>query len=374
MNMVKYPGGKERELDVIRQFLPGKMKNYYEPFVGGGAVYLDMQADHYFINDFSKDLMTLYQCVADGDPEFFASMTEINELWKSIDAYVERDTDLFGFYTAYRDGEIDEIELEKKIKAYMKANTKTILNFVLPMNCGATGNFISRLTQDCLKKFIRMKELNFTKKVISDEDIRANILGIFKAAFYMYIRSLYSHMGHYTNGFKAMLYLFIRDFCYSSMFRFNSSGEFDVPYGGISYNGKTYDKIFEKYQSQQMLDHTVKTTFGCLDYREFLALYLPQADDFMFVDPPYDSSFSTYDQNSFDMNEQRELAHYLLDECACNFMLDIKYTDFIGTLYPIGYSCRNGGQLRIETFDKNYSVSFMNRNAKSAKHILVMNY
>ena len=374
MNMVKYPGGKERELDVIRKFLPTHINNYYEPFVGGGAVYLDMDALHYYVNDFSADLMTLYKCVASQDSEFFASMMEINNLWKSIDDYVKADTKLFSIYVSYRDGLFGENKLTMELTKYMKKHREDILSFIKPMNCGGWNDFISNLVGDFVKKFVRMKELNFSKKVISDEDICANILGVFKAAFYVYIRSLYSHMGHYTDGFKAMLYLFIRDFCYSSMFRFNADGEFNVPYGGISYNGKTYDKVFEKYQSNQILNHTLNTTFGCMDYRDFLDKYPPGVGDFMFVDPPYDSSFSTYDRNSFDAEEQRNLADYLLNKCECNFMLDIRYTDFIASLYPTGYKCKNGGEIRIESFDKNYSVSFMNRNAKKFTHILVMNY
>ena len=37
--LVKYPGGKEKELKHILPNLPKKIANYYEPFVGGGAVY-----------------------------------------------------------------------------------------------------------------------------------------------------------------------------------------------------------------------------------------------------------------------------------------------------------------------------------------------
>lgn len=374
MNMVKYPGGKEREMGVIKSYLPERIEKYYEPFVGGGSVYLNMDALHYFVNDFSKDLMTLYKCVATQDQEFFDSMAEINSLWKSIDVYLENETELFSLYTAYRDSNISEKQLKTKLDSYMKSHSADILAFIKPMNCGNTQGFVEDFSRSCLKKFERMKELNFTKQVISDEDIRSNILGIFKAAFYMYIRSLYSHMGHYTDGFRAMLYLFIRDFCYSSMFRFNADGEFNVPYGGLSYNGKNYDKTEAKYKSDQMLNHTLNTTFGCMDYKEFLSLHKPGRGDFMFVDPPYDSSFSTYDKNVFDMESQKELADYLINECECNFMLDIRYTDFIASLYKEGIVCKNGGKIRIVSFDKNYSVSFMNRNKKEAVHILVMNY
>ena len=40
--LIKYPGGKEKELNYIIPALPVKIDNYYEPFVGGGAVYLSI--------------------------------------------------------------------------------------------------------------------------------------------------------------------------------------------------------------------------------------------------------------------------------------------------------------------------------------------
>lgn len=42
--LIKYPGGKEKELNYIIPALPAKIDNYYEPFVGGGAVYFAIDA------------------------------------------------------------------------------------------------------------------------------------------------------------------------------------------------------------------------------------------------------------------------------------------------------------------------------------------
>ena len=50
-----------------------------------------------------------------------------------------------------------------------------------------------------------------------------------------------------------------------------------------------------------------------------------------------------------------------------NFMLIIKKTPFIETLY------QNKG-LRIIEEDKTYFVSFKNRNKKDVKHLIIMNY
>lgn len=40
-SFVKWAGGKRQLLPEIKRYLPSKIKNYYEPFVGGGAVFLD---------------------------------------------------------------------------------------------------------------------------------------------------------------------------------------------------------------------------------------------------------------------------------------------------------------------------------------------
>ena len=45
----------------------------------------------------------------------------------------------------------------------------------------------------------------------------------------------------------------------------------------------------------------------------------------------------------------------------------IKNTDLIYSLY-------NKEGIKIRSFDKEYTVSFMNRNDKKAKHLLITNY
>ena len=57
--ILKWAGGKEQELKYIIPNLPQeKFTDYYEPFVGGGAVYTSIQANKYFINEKSEDLIT----------------------------------------------------------------------------------------------------------------------------------------------------------------------------------------------------------------------------------------------------------------------------------------------------------------------------
>jgi len=53
-----------------------------------------------------------------------------------------------------------------------------------------------------------------------------------------------------------------------------------------------------------------KNTLYCLDFEEFLEAHQPSHGRFYFVDPPYDSDFSTYTKNPFGREEQIRLASY----------------------------------------------------------------
>jgi len=151
------------------------------------------------------------------------------------------------------------------------------------------------------------------------------------------------------------------------MFRYNKSGAFNVPYGGIGYNRKNLAKKVDYLQSKGLVQHLSKTTIDNLDFEEFFAKNKPQKGDFIFLDPPYDSEFSTYAQNEFTRADQARLANYLINSCKANWMMVIKNTDFIYGLYS-----KEG--ININTFDKKYLVSFQNRNNKEAEHLIITNY
>jgi len=366
--LLKWPGGKERELKFIIPEAP-EFNNYYEPFVGGGSVFTAFNANHFFINDKSEELINLYSYVSSHNADFFGWAEAIDTSWQKMLDFSRNETKLETLYILFRENKIDETELYAKL-------TEHLLDERLHFNECLNAHFVwSReelfaLLQSTLKrKLTRMKKIELERTMMPKKDIMDNIETAYMGTLYTYFRSLYNNKQiHIENiPLHTALFLYLRNFAYSGMFRYNSDGDFNVPYGGISYNGKTLANALKYYRSETLQNHFKKTTIENLDFEDFFRLHQPQNDDFVFLDPPYDSEFSTYAQNDFGKTDQMRLANYLINECRAKWMLVIKATPFILSLYE------NHG-LTMKTFDKTYQVSFMNRNDKDVKHLIITNY
>lgn len=365
--IIKWPGGKEKELEFIFPNAPTKINNYYEPFVGGGSVFMAFNANKFFINDKSKELINLYQFISKKDSEFYKWANGIETAWRNTHNYASS-IGLENLFISFRNDEIDVKELKNKIEVFVKENEQNILNN-LPIIFTINRNvFVSEVKINLTRKLQRMKKLELEKWVLPYEDVKSNIETAFMSALYMYFRNLYNDKEvQKQSEFHTALFLFIRNYTYSGMFRYNDAGDFNVPYGGTSYNSKTLDNKFNYYQSEKVLNKFSHTKIENLDFEDFFKQNEPQENDFVFLDPPYDSEFSTYAQNNFTREDQARLANYLCNECKAKWMMVIKATPYILSLYD------NKG-LNIKQFDKTYTVSFMNRNDKQAEHLIIMNY
>lgn len=60
---VKWVGGKRQLIPEITKRLPRKITNYYEPFIGGGALLFNLQPKKAVINDFNQELINVYRIV-----------------------------------------------------------------------------------------------------------------------------------------------------------------------------------------------------------------------------------------------------------------------------------------------------------------------
>ena len=88
--IVKWAGGKRQLIDKLLEHMPKEYNNYFEPFIGGGALLFELMPNNATINDVNQELLAIYRCLANN--EWFKLMIEDlekNEKKHSEDYYYE---------------------------------------------------------------------------------------------------------------------------------------------------------------------------------------------------------------------------------------------------------------------------------------------
>ncbi len=234
---LKWAGGKRQVLSEIHKYRPKRIKTYYEPFVGAGALFLDLQHKNTYINDTNAELINCYNVIKDNPEEL------IDDLYKNK---IEKD-----YFYSIR--ELDRTE---------------------PYN---------------------------------------NLSPIEKASRIIYLNKT----------------------CFNGLFRVNSQGQFNTPFGRYE-NPKIVDAAVLKAVSNYLNDNDVQILN--LDFGQ--AVTNAKKGDFVYFDPPYDpvsdtSSFTGYDINGFNKNEQSRLKNLFedLSSKGIKCMLSNSKTPFIQELY-----------------------------------------
>lgn len=80
--VLKYRGGKSREIPRFLQYIPDDFNRYIELFFGGGAVYFYLEPDNAIINDLNTRLMTFYQELRNNYPEMRKQLDELQSLYE----------------------------------------------------------------------------------------------------------------------------------------------------------------------------------------------------------------------------------------------------------------------------------------------------
>lgn len=349
--ILKWPGGKEKELPVIREYIPEYSGRFVEPFVGGGAVFFDTNTERCCINDKSTELINLYNCAKEKD----------EDLVKYLQLELKEFTSLGTFVDEHKNIILDLYHSRLKIKDFIQQYDAFFSSLADKYN----PIFKDELKKNLKSKILRSNALERKQGEIIDHDRLDMIETALKSAYYMYIRYLLNHSSELSNGRQAAVFFFIREYCYSSMFRYNKNGGFNVPYGGKSYNRKDFQKKIDYLLSEEITEKLRSSDIHCEDFEVFIKGLNLTSDDFIFLDPPYDTDFSTYAQNKFGRDEQTRLCK-CLKRTPAKILMIIKNTDFIYNLYKDDFT--------ITSFDKKYMVSFMNRNDRDAKHLVITNY
>ena len=85
---VKWAGGKRQLIPQIRERMPEKYNDYYEPFVGGGAVIFDLLPANALINDINKALINTYRTICNESDAFLKEVNKLdNDMWEDGKKY-----------------------------------------------------------------------------------------------------------------------------------------------------------------------------------------------------------------------------------------------------------------------------------------------
>ncbi len=236
---LKWAGGKRQLLPVIKEYLPQKFTQYYEPFIGAGAVLFSLQPKKSVINDTNGELINCYQVIKDHPEQLL---------------------------------ELCQQHRENNSKEY----------FYLLREQDRRNDFKDRSPQE-----------------------------------------------------RAARIIYLNKTCFNGLFRVNSSGQFNVPYGNYS-NPVIADPAVIRSVSAYLNQRNVRILQG--DFAKAVATARKGA--FIYFDPPYHpisdtSSFTGYSVNGFGEQEQIRLKEVCdkLTERGCQVLISNSSASLIQKLY-----------------------------------------
>lgn len=267
--VLKWVGGKRQLLSEIKKYIPKGNYKYYEPFIGGGAVFFELQPKKGVINDFNEELINVYLVIRD----------ELEELLKELKKH-----------------EITE-EYYYKIRAIDRT-----------------------------------------------EEYK-----------------------NWSNVKKASRFIYLNKTCFNGLYRVNSSGYFNTPFGRYknpNVVNETGLKAVNKYLNENNIE------IKCGDYEESLKRI--GKNSFVYFDPPYDpisdsSNFTGYTASGFNREEQKRLKKLCdkLDQKGIKFLLSNSNTEFIRNLYA-GYD--------IIIVNANRAINSNGNKRGEVEEVLIKNY
>ncbi len=236
---LKWAGGKRQLLPAIKEYLPAKYTEYYEPFIGAGAVLFSLQPKKSIINDTNSELVNCYQVIKHQSEELLKLCQQHKEYNSKEYYYQLREQD--------RQSDFDKL---------------------LPLE-------------------------------------------------------------------RAARIIYLNKTCFNGLFRVNSSGQFNVPYGKYK-NPTIADPTVIKAISNYLNQAWVSILNG--DFEQAVATAKKGA--FIYFDPPYHplndtSSFTGYSMNGFGEEQQtrlRDLCNDLSDK-GCQILVSNSATPLIKSLY-----------------------------------------
>lgn len=264
MSILKWVGGKGQLLERIENFLPKKISTYYEPFVGGGSVFIHI-----------LKLCEEGQALINPDPGKEKSKTKIH-----VNKFIINDinTELINLYQMIQKNHVQLIKKLEKIE-------KIFID--LPE----------------AKKSSKKREKIKIPKEKKDAKTRK--------VFYYFIRQEYNKLKKNPDIKKikrAVLFLFLNRTSWRGVYRENKKKQYNVSYGNYKN-----PKICDTKKIERL--HSLFTEYDINFTNKPFEVQLPKipnsSESFVYLDPPYypknEKSFVSYSAGGFDKDENIKL-------------------------------------------------------------------
>ena len=170
-----------------------------------------------------------------------------------------------------------------------------------------------------------------------------------------------------TSVQKAARVIYLNKTCYNGLYRVNSAGQFNSPYGKYknpNIVNETVIRAMSKYFNENNI--VIKNE----DFKETLKGLRRGA--FVYLDPPYmpissSSSFTGYTENGFNEDKQRELKELCdkLDKKGIKFLQSNSDCEFIRELYS---------SYRIKTIKAKRAINSKGNSRGEINEVLIYNY
>jgi DNA adenine methylase len=159
---------------------------------------------------------------------------------------------------------------------------------------------------------------------------------------------------------SASRFYYLRKTCFRGMLRYNNKGKFNIPYG--RYKTYNYDNlIIPEYETLLKRTEILKSSF------ELLFDKYNSENNFMFLDPPYDSEFTDYGYCKFGKDEHKKLAEcFKTTKIKC--LMIIGKTDFITDLYKDYIVCEYPKKYRFKLHSGRIGDNI------NTNHLIIKNY
>ena len=260
---IKWAGGKGQLLLQYKPLFPATFKRYFEPFLGGGAVFFRIKPRQAILSDINEELINAYAVIRD----------DVENL-------------------------IDLLETHKNDKDYYYSIRRLTIGNSLPID-------------------------------------------------------------------RASRFIFLNRTCYNGLYRVNTKGDFNVPFGRykkpLIFNADNLRNVSKQIKNAEIISGDFETI-----------LTRAKKPDFIYLDPPYQPTsktahFTNYAQNGFGENEQQRLSEVFcnLSKLGCFLMLTNSDTSLVRELYA---------DFNITLVNARRTINCKVNGRKNVKELVIRNY